>query len=285
MSPPTNSIELRTSNFLPDLSAKVLATGLTFLEGDNFQRLKPSDFISYLTQGGSDNIKLCSETAQKIKALVVESIFLHNGVSERARAMELFINTGMVSMMNIPVRILSNLKFQECQRQRNFSSAVAIALSLHSPPVESLMETKKALARAVRERLSSLRDMVHPRGYLAAFRTAGNAEFGLPWLPYHMPKLKEVLRKYPVMIEKDVINFRRYIEFMDRLQEEIPCDKVPTLRGQPSQVVSRVRKILETVPLFDENDGKTTARIAEVIALETRIRRHHAHALNMLGFI
>jgi len=74
------------------------------------------------------------------------------------------------------------------------------------------------------------------------------------------------------MIEKDVINFRRYIEFMDRLQEEILCYEPPALTGH-QQLRSWVRLQLRNVAFVDENDETMSARITEVMIFEEEDRK------------
>jgi hypothetical protein len=90
------------------------------------------------------------------------------------------------------------------------------------------------------------------------------------------------------MIEKDVINFRRYVEFMERLQEEILCYTPPSLstNERSQQLGSWVRRELQSVPplpVFDDVVGKS-ARIDQVMALEEKDRKNRTVGRRNAGF-
>jgi len=112
---------------------------------------------------------------------------------------------------------------------RNFSSTLAIATALHSTVIENLRVTRKYLTRAMQDKLSALYDFVNPeynyRHYREALGTAATPEGRdtcIPWLAMHLKELGKVLGQNLPTIEVDgrqLINFKRYIRFMECIKE------------------------------------------------------------------
>jgi son of sevenless-like protein len=77
---------------------------------------------------------------------------------------------------------------------RNFSSLVAIAIALHSAPIERLKLTKSLLTSQMQGKLQALYDIIDPvanhRGYRAALNDVFDIEqrdLCVPWLGQFRP--------------------------------------------------------------------------------------------------
>jgi son of sevenless-like protein len=177
---------------------------------------------------------------------------------------------------------------------RNFASATAIASALHSTAVDNLGVTRKALTRNMQSKLSDLYDIINPesnhRGYRDALHAPANAhtiETCVPWMAFHLKELGKVLRLYPVTIEQDgqhLINFNRYIKFMDRTKEimyyEPPRLEEFRLQGQLAYLVNQIRSICPSV----ETEQRLMAKSRALMSQEASDYRTRKPQLVKLGF-
>jgi len=92
-----------------DLEPHSLAIVLSLLEGENYQALRPSDYVLHLTKNMSENVNKFYETNEKIKLWVIESILQYDDVHRRAEVMTYFIKTALVSP-RIRLHLFSALK-------------------------------------------------------------------------------------------------------------------------------------------------------------------------------
>ena len=178
---------------------------------------------------------------------------------------------------------------------RNFSSATSIAAALHSTAVDNLSVTRKALTRNMQSKLSDLYDIINPesnhRGYrdaLHALATDDKNDTCVPWMAFHLKELGKVLRLFPVtMIEKDgqhLINFNRYIKFMDRTME-IMYYVPPSLeefrqQGQLAYLLNQLRGISPS----EVTDERLMAKSKILMAQEASDYRTRKPQLVKLGF-
>ncbi len=80
-----------------NLEPRNLAIVLSLLEGENYQALRPSDYVLHLTKKGSKNVDKFYETNDKIRLWVIESILQYDEVLRRAEVMTYFIKAALVS--------------------------------------------------------------------------------------------------------------------------------------------------------------------------------------------
>ena len=80
-----------------NLEPHSLAIVLSLLEGENYQALRPSDYVLHLTKSRSENVNKFYEMNDKIKLWVIESILQYDDVHRRAEVMTYFIKTALVS--------------------------------------------------------------------------------------------------------------------------------------------------------------------------------------------
>jgi len=83
-----------------DLEPRSLAIALSVLEGENYQALRPLDYVLHLTNNTSDNIDKFYEMNNKIRLWVMKAILEHDVVQKRAEVLTYFIKTALVSPRN-----------------------------------------------------------------------------------------------------------------------------------------------------------------------------------------
>ena len=89
---------LRTGSIPPtNLEPHSLAVALSLLEGENYQTLRPLDYVLHLTKNRSENIKKFYEMNGKIRLWVIDTILQCDEVQRRAEVMTNFIKTALVS--------------------------------------------------------------------------------------------------------------------------------------------------------------------------------------------
>ena len=167
--------------------------------------------------------------------------------------MEYFIKTAVVIIKNDTICIhSSNNNFQECQQLGNLSSAMAVALALHSGVVQALRETRNGLSWDKKRKLSRLSKLVDRKlnsfGYRQALRKAFQHGRLVPWLAFHLEELEKISEAEPTHLEgQRLINFKRSNAFMGYLREiegYRPPD-LETLRrqGQLAYVEDKLHRI------------------------------------------
>ncbi|KAF8964088.1 ras guanine nucleotide exchange factor domain-containing protein [Flammula alnicola] len=255
-----------------------LAIALTLYEGDIYKDLVPSDYIAHLRRyPGYNAVEGTYTTNNKIVFWVKDSILHYDGVEQRTEILKFFIHTA-----------------QECQKLRNFSSLVAIASALHSAPIERLKLTRSALTVHMQRRLQALDDIINPssnhRGYREALNDATSSQERdccIPWLAVHLKELHLVLQKHPTIVQvngRPLINFQRYIDFMDRVKEVVHY-KPPNLeqyrqQGQLDYLINQLQKLKMT----PTSDDELMARSKFLEARETLNYKTRRSQLKTLGF-
>ncbi|KAF8964650.1 ras guanine nucleotide exchange factor domain-containing protein [Flammula alnicola] len=255
-----------------------LAIALTLHEGDKYKVLVPSDYIAHLRRHpGYNAVEGAYTTNNKIVFWVKDSILHYDGVEQRTEVLKFFIHTA-----------------QECRKLRNFSSLVAIASALHSAPIERLKLTRSALTVQMQGRLQALDDIINPssnhRGYREALNDATSSQERdccIPWLAVHLKELHLVLQKHPTIVQvngRPLINFQRYIKFMDRVQEVVHY-KPPNLeqyrqQGQLDYLINQLQKLKMT----PTSDDELMARSKFLEARETLDYKTRRSQLKTLGF-
>jgi son of sevenless-like protein len=268
----------RRSVQAPQIKPNELAIALALLEGDKYKVLVPSDYIAHLRRhAGHNNVEGAYTTHNKIIFWVKDSVLHYDTVEKRADVLKFFIHTA-----------------QECRKLRNFSSLVAIAIALHSAPIERLKLTKSSLTLQMQGKLQALYDIIDPksnhRGYREALNDVSSIEQRdrcIPWLAIHLKELHLVLQRYPITVRVDgrpLINFQRYLKFMDRVNEVLHY-KHPDLEqyrqlGQLDYLENQLRN-LRMSPTSDD-DLMARSRILE--ARETLDFKTRKPQLRALGF-
>ncbi len=177
---------------------------------------------------------------------------------------------------------------------RNFSSTIAIATALHSTAIDNLKVTRKALTRVMQGKLSALYDIVNPeynhRRYREALATAATPEERdtcVPWLAIHLKELEKVLHQNFPTIEVDgrqLINFKRYIRFMERIKEVIHHSP-PDLEehrdgGQLEYLLGKLRN----VDTSEASKDRMLERSVSLMEKESTDHRSRKDQLRHLGF-
>ncbi|KAF8181559.1 ras guanine nucleotide exchange factor domain-containing protein [Pholiota molesta] len=261
-----------------EIKPRDLAIALTLLEGDKYKVLVPSDYIAHLRRHpGYNNVQGAYTINNKIVFWVKDSILHYDRVDQRADVLKFFIHTA-----------------QECRKLRNFSSVVAIASALHSDPIERLKLTKSAMTFQMQGKLEALEDIINPTANHRGYRNAVNDTLSIderdhciPWLPVHLKELNMVLSRYPITVQVDgrpLINFQRYIKFMDRIKEVVHY-KPPSLeqyrqQGQLDYLENQLRNLKMTST--SDDDLMTRSRLLE--AREIQDYKTRKPQLKSLGF-
>ncbi|KAF8168726.1 kinase-like domain-containing protein [Pholiota molesta] len=254
-----------------EIKPRDLAIALTLLEGDKYKVLVPSDYIAHLRRHpGYNNVQGAYTINNKIVFWVKDSILHYDRVDQRADVLKFFIHTA-----------------QECRKLRNFSSVVAIASALHSDPIERLKLTKSAMTFQMQGKLEALEDIINPTANHRGYRNAVNDTLSIderdhciPWLPVHLKELNMVLSRYPITVQVDgrpLINFQRYIKFMDRIKE------VPgtiSAAGQLDYLENQLRNLKMT----STSDDDLMARSRLLEAREIQDYKTRKPQLKSLGF-
>ncbi|KAH9483782.1 Serine/threonine-protein kinase STY17 [Psilocybe cubensis] len=256
-----------------------LAIALTLLEGDKYKVLVPSDYIAQLRRHpGYNNVEGVYTTNNKIILWVKDSILHFETAQDRASVLKFFIHTAT-----------------ECRKLRNFGSLVAIAIALHSNPIERLRLTKAELTPQMQAKLDSLGDIINPDGNHRAYREALNEatnpeEKGccIPWLAVHLKELHLVLQKYPPTLSgtdgKPLINFQRYVKFMAHVREAISYKPPDLERYRLQGQLDYLENQLRNLRLSDNPDEELMARSRKYETQETIDYRTRKPQLKTLGF-
>lgn len=175
---------------------------------------------------------------------------------------------------------------------RNFSSAAAIASALHSTAVDNLTVTRKSLTRSLQSKLSDLYDIINPESNHRGYREFLHAhapvqDTCVPWMAFHLKELGKVLRAHPVTLEEDgqhLINFDRYLKFMDRIKETMYY-LPPHLEGLRHQgQLAYLLNQLQGINLSDEQDDHLMAKSKSLMLQEASDYRTRKPQLVKLGF-
>jgi len=195
-----------------DISPQGLALALTTLEGDQYSRILPADYISHFRNPlGSDNVSAACATNNKIFYWVKRSVLQPATLEGRAEVFKFFVNTA-----------------HECRKLRNFQSTAAIVNALESSSIRRLTMTRKEVADKAKGLLVVLHDLeqlLQPernhRRYRAALKESPAA--CIPWTDVHLIELKGI---FPLQQIEDVdydgrrlINFAQCIKFSARMKE------------------------------------------------------------------
>jgi son of sevenless-like protein len=164
--PPT-SPGLPMSPDLPSssgMSPRHIAIALTKVEADNYERIRPADYISFLRgHPGLNNVEAANVINTKVEFWVKGAILVSKALRRRIEVLEFFIHTAEVSLTVALVPLVKH-GIQECCQLRNFSSAGAIARALTSPLVQRLTLTRQGITRnskRILARLNKLLDTSH----------------------------------------------------------------------------------------------------------------------------
>jgi len=255
-----------------------LAIALALLEGDKYKVLTPFDYTAHLgSHPGYNNIDGAYKTNNEITFWVKDSLLRYDAVEKRANVLNFFINTA-----------------QECRKLRSFSSLVAIATALHSVLIDRLKLTKSSLSLKMQDKLRDLYDIIDPtanhRTYWKALNGASSVQRDrcVPWLAVHLEKLRLVLQSYPITVQVDghpLINFQRYLKFMDCVNEVLVRYKPPDLEeyrqlGQLDYLENQLRKLR----MSPTSDDTMTARSRDLEAREALTLKTRKPQLGGLGF-
>ncbi|PPQ72493.1 hypothetical protein CVT24_003256 [Panaeolus cyanescens] len=233
---------------IPDtyqITPKDLAIALTILEGDAYNRLEPCDYMAHLSRiEGANGVAEVYKINNKILFWVRSQVLHFEKVKQRANVMKFFIHTA-----------------SECLELRNFSSLSAIVIALQSWPIERLKRTRAAMPLHIQSKLDELGDIINPtsnhRRYREALNGASNGrgfeahrrpksgkgndgghimahQTGcVPWLCIHLKELNATLQRSTRTLHTSdntlLINFTRYVKFMERLTESLAYHRAPNL--------------------------------------------------------
>ena len=278
-----------------NLEPHSLAVVLSLLEGENYQALRPSDYVLHLTKNMSENVNKFYETNEKIKLWVIESILQYDDVLRRAEVMAYFIKTALVSPI-IRLHLCSAIKtlFQKCRDMRNLSSAIAIISALYSAAIQGLGVIQKSLTRDKQGKLISLYQLVNSdsnyRGYWDTLKSAPTAEkkdICIPWLKVHLIELRKALSKHPVTIQEEgqhLINLERYTTFMAHSKELLHYTPPSFGEDHQGEQFKYLLAQLRTVTYSQGTDERLLARSAILQGREVSHRRSRKDQMLQLGF-
>ncbi|TFK42874.1 ras guanine nucleotide exchange factor domain-containing protein [Crucibulum laeve] len=255
-----------------------LAIGLTLLEGDKYKNILPSDYIAHLRRLTiPNNVEAAYLTNNKIVLWVKQSVLHYEEVENRTQVLSFFINTAL-----------------ECLRLRNFASLTAIAIALHSTPIERLKLTRDGLSPYLRRKLDELNDLVDPSSNHRAYRRAlerpvdpDYANTCIPWLPVHLHELHSVLHQNPTVITVDgrpLINFQRYIRFTDRVREILHHQPPSLEQFRQDGQLAYIEHQLRSVQLSTQADDELIRKSDEFHAREGHDYKGRKRELASLGF-
>ena len=247
-----------------DLEPRSLAIALSVLEGENYQALRPLDYVLHLANNTSDNINKFYEMNDKIRLWVMKAILQYGDVQRRAEIMTYFIKTALVSPRN-GLHLCNALKtlFQECCEMRDIFSSTAIISALDSAAIRGLTLTTKSLTCNKRKKLHKLYLDSKYRDTLKSTPTTGKT--GIPWLKVDLNELEKTLSEHPVTIEEEgrhLINLKRYIAFMKRSTELL--HDMPPFGGDHNQreKLECLLAQLRTITYPQDTDKRLLARSA-----------------------
>ncbi|KAF9036774.1 ras guanine nucleotide exchange factor domain-containing protein [Panaeolus papilionaceus] len=270
---------------IPDanqITPKDLAIALTILEGDTFNRLEPCDYMAHLTRmEGHNNVKDVYQTNNKILFWVRSQVLHFEKVKNRADVMKFFVLTAA-----------------ECLELRNFASLSAIVIALQSWPIEQLKRTRATMPLGIQSTLGELGDIINPtsnhrryREALNGFTRAERARDRLhqpgcvPWLGIHLKELNATLQRNTRTLQLDsqrLVNFTRYVEFMERLNESLAYHRAPNLEKYRREgALAYLESKLKGVEVSDQEEEKQIARSKVLQAKE----RGFDEELARLGFM
>jgi son of sevenless-like protein len=79
-----------------------LAIALMILEGDNYARIIPGDYISYLRRlGGISNIQAACTTNDRIINWVKHGVLRNDDLETRSNVLKFFVNTALVTLTHL----------------------------------------------------------------------------------------------------------------------------------------------------------------------------------------
>ncbi|KAF8892698.1 ras guanine nucleotide exchange factor domain-containing protein [Infundibulicybe gibba] len=276
---PSSPLALSPGRKIPrasDILPRDLAIALALLEGDKYRAILPTDYIAHLKRyPGINGVEVACQTNNKIILWVKQSVLHYDEIDSRVQVLKFFINAAL-----------------ECRKMRNFSSLTAIAMALHSAPIERLGMSRKELPQGYKQVLDELEDLLDPtsghRAYKAALAQSVDPEYHdscIPWLPVHLRELHLTLQRYPPVMDVDgqpLINFERYVKFTDRVREvlhHVPPDLEPfRQRGQLAYLEHQLRELGEC------DDEEMMERSVALEAGEARDYRSRRRELQKLGF-
>jgi son of sevenless-like protein len=181
-----------------------LAVALTALEQDQYNRILPADFISYLQNpSDSNNLSAAYATSKKIVCWAKKAILQPEELEGRVEAFKFFLNTAHVSSSSRIVLIMLSLGSKECRRLRNFQSMVAIVTALQSSTVQRLiMTTKEAVenGRGLQAILHSMEQLLRPDQYHQRYRDAVRQSTAscIPWIGKYFLLIDAVVLHYQI---------------------------------------------------------------------------------------
>lgn len=143
-------------------------------------------------------------------------------------------------------------------------------------------------------KLYALYDIVEPesnfRGYRDAINDAASPQERdtcIIWLAFHLKELRKVLKSHPATVrmgDKHLINFERYIKFMDRIKEVAHYTPPDLESHRYGGQLGYLLKSLKDFSFSSDTDDEQLARSQTLAAQEESDYRTRKTHLKQLGF-